>query len=89
MSCGVACRHGCDPVLLWLWCRLAAAAPIGLVDWELPYAAGVAPPPKKSISHKIVYVTFFQRGNVDSQLAHEKMLNIYNQQGNLNQNHSE
>ena len=29
-----------DPVLLWLWCRLAAAAPIGALAWELPYAVG-------------------------------------------------
>ena len=31
-----------DPVLLWLWCRLAAAAPIRPLAWELPYAVGVA-----------------------------------------------
>ena len=24
MSCGVGHRHGSDPTLLWLWCRLAA-----------------------------------------------------------------
>ena len=24
-SCGVGCRCGSDPLLLWLWCRLAAA----------------------------------------------------------------
>ena len=27
-------------VLLWLWCRPAAAAPIGPLAWELPYAVG-------------------------------------------------
>ena len=31
-----------DPALLWLWCRPAAAAPIQLLAWELPYAAGTA-----------------------------------------------
>ena len=31
-----------DPVLLWLWCRLAAAALIQPQAWKLPYAAGVA-----------------------------------------------
>ena len=31
-----------DPVLLWLWWRLAAAAPIRPLAWELPYAVGVA-----------------------------------------------
>ena len=33
--------------------------------------------------------TFFQRGNADSQQAHEKMLNTANHQGNVNQNHNE
>ena len=28
--------------MLWLWYRLAAAAPIQLLAWELPYATGVA-----------------------------------------------
>ena len=41
MSCGVGHRHGSDPVLLWLWCRPAAIAPIRPLAWELPYAAGV------------------------------------------------
>ena len=26
VSCGVGCRCGSDPALLWLWCRPAAAA---------------------------------------------------------------
>ena len=29
-----------DPVLLWLWCRLAAIAPIRPLAWEPPYASG-------------------------------------------------
>ena len=33
-------RLGSDPVLLWLWHRLAAAAQIGPLAWELPYASG-------------------------------------------------
>ena len=32
-------RHDSDPALLWLWCSLAAVAPIRPLDWELPYAA--------------------------------------------------
>jgi len=39
MSCGVGQRLSSDPELLWLWCRLAAAAPIHLLAWELSYAA--------------------------------------------------
>ena len=42
MSCGVGCRHGSDLALLWLWCSLAATAPMGPLAWEPPYAAGVA-----------------------------------------------
>ena len=42
MSCGVGHRHGLDPVLLWLWCRPAASAPIGPLAWEPPYAVGAA-----------------------------------------------
>jgi len=42
MSCGVGCRCGSDPELLWLWCRPAATAPIRPLAWELPYAVGAA-----------------------------------------------
>ena len=42
MCYGVGHRCSLDPVLLWLWHRLAAAAPIRTVVWELPYAAGMA-----------------------------------------------
>ena len=42
MSCGVGCTCGLDPVLLWLWCRPVATAPIGPLDWEPPYVKGVA-----------------------------------------------
>ena len=42
VSCVVGCRCGSDPVLLWLWCRLAATAPTGPLTWEPPDAAGVA-----------------------------------------------
>ena len=31
-----------DPVLLWLWCRLEAVAPIRTLAWESPYAVGAA-----------------------------------------------
>ena len=42
MSCGVGHRLGSDPVLLWLWHRPAATAPIGPLAWEPPYATGAA-----------------------------------------------
>ena len=31
-----------DLTLLWLWCRLAAAAAIQPLVWELPHTAGAA-----------------------------------------------
>jgi len=42
VSCGVGCRRGSDPALLWLWRRPVATAPIGPLAWEPPYAAGAA-----------------------------------------------
>ena len=33
--------------------------------------------------------TFFPRRQTDGQQAHEKVLNITNHQGNVNQNHNE
>ena len=42
MSCGVGCRQGSDPALLWLWRRPAPTALISPVAWEPPYAAGMA-----------------------------------------------
>ena len=38
LSCAVGQRHGLDLGLLWLWCRLAAVAPIRPLAWELPSA---------------------------------------------------
>ena len=42
MSCGVACRRGSDPVLLWLWRRPVATPPTRPPAWEPPYATGSA-----------------------------------------------
>ena len=47
MSYGVGHRCGSDLVLLWLWRRLEAAAPIRPLAWEIPYAMGVALKSKK------------------------------------------
>ena len=33
--------------LLWLWYRVAAVAPIGLLAWEPPYAVGLVLKSKK------------------------------------------
>jgi len=59
MSCGVGRRHGSDPALLWLWCRLAVTALIRSLAWEPPYATGVAlektKRPKKKKKGKKIY----------------------------------
>ena len=39
VTCGVGHRLASDPMLLWLWCRLAASALFGPLAWELPYDA--------------------------------------------------
>ena len=53
MSCDVGCRRGSDPTLLWLWCRLAAAAPIRPLAWEFPHATGTALKQKKNKKEKL------------------------------------
>ena len=47
MSYGVVHRCNSDLELLWLWCRLAAVAPIQPLAWECPYASGAAPESQK------------------------------------------
>ena len=42
MSCAAGCRPSSDPMLLWLWCRQAAAAQIQPLAWEPLYAVGAA-----------------------------------------------
>ena len=53
MSCGVSRRQYSDPALLWLWRRLAAAAPIRPLAWEPPYAVGAALEKTKKKAHII------------------------------------
>ena len=63
MSCGVGCRHGSDPALLWLWPRPVAMAPIRPLAWEPPYAAGaaqkIAKRQKKNIHVEPVHFSLF------------------------------
>ena len=64
-SCGIGCS---DPALLWLWRRPATAAPVQLLAWEPPYAAGVALKRKKKkvemqfISQNLGYTSEFPGG---------------------------
>ena len=55
MSCGIGCRHGLDPTLLWLWRKPAAIAPIRLLAWEPPYAASADIKRKKKEKKSLVY----------------------------------
>ena len=65
VSCGVGCRRGSDPALLWLWRRPVATAPIGPLAWEPPYATGAAQEiaksqkKKKKIKNKINAHAYF------------------------------
>ena len=59
VSCGVGRRCGLEAVLLWLWHRLAATAPIRPLAWEPPYAEGAAlEKTKRKKKRKNVYMDF-------------------------------
>ena len=59
MICGVGQRRSLGLALFWLWCRLAAVAPIGPLAWELPYAAGAAQKRKsKKINCSVVELLY-------------------------------
>ena len=47
MSCGIGCRYGSDPALLWLWHSSAGVALIRPLVWETPSAVGAALKRKK------------------------------------------
>ena len=51
-SCSIGCRWGSDLVLLWLWHRPVAAAPIQPLVQELPCATGAALKRKKKKGKK-------------------------------------
>ena len=59
MSHGVGHRCGSDPMLLWLWCRWAATAPIQPLAWELPYAASVALKRQKKVYVLFMYLCVY------------------------------
>ena len=56
---------GSLPTLLLLWCRLAGAAPIRPLAWELPYARGATLKTNKRTNEKDVRVeVWFNRISV-------------------------
>ena len=72
MRCGVGRRCSSDPLLLWLWHRLAATAPTRPLACEPPYAVGAAlekakekekenkskPPPPKTLIYLYMHNVF-------------------------------
>ena len=56
---GMGYRCSTEPVLLWLWRRPAAAAPIGPLAWELPYIAGAVIKKKKKITSVLLELFSF------------------------------
>ena len=57
VSCGIGCRRGSDPLLLWLWRRLEATAPIRPLAWEPPYAVRAAQEIAKRQKKKKIHVS--------------------------------
>ena len=68
-SCGVGHRRGLDPVLLWLWHRPAATAPIRPLAWKPPHATGAAPEKTKKKKKR--------RGGTLGQLLMSYLLDLY------------
>ena len=56
MSCGVGCKYVSDPMLLWLWHRRAAIAPVQPLAWKPPHVAGAAL--KKTKKKKKVVINY-------------------------------
>ena len=52
LSCSADHSYGSDPALLWLWCRLAAAAPMRPLAWKHPHVTGSAPKCKNKRTNK-------------------------------------
>ena len=75
VRCATGHRRGLDPVLLWLWCRLAAVAPIWPPAWELPYATGVA------LKNIYIYIKIIClnhiASNYESHYQHQDFFRVY------------
>ena len=67
MSCAVGRRCGWDLVLLWLWCRLAATAPIRPLAWEPAYAKGAARKRQKDQKTKLIQNLFSGKRTPENQ----------------------
>ena len=70
MRYGVGCRHGSDPVLLWLWRRLVATDLIGPLPWKPPNAACVALKRKKTRKKRNIFLCTPKGSWVVGHLSH-------------------
>jgi len=61
VSCGVGCRRGSDPALLWLWRRPVATAPIRPLAWEPPYAMGSGPRKRQKDKKKLIMLMIYMK----------------------------
>ena len=67
VSYGVGCRLGSDPVLLWLWCRPAAAASGRPLAWGPPYATGTTlEKPNDQKKRKFYWLGIFKSSKISS-----------------------
>ena len=76
MSCGVGCRCGSDLISLWLWCKLAAIAPIRRLACEIPYDLGAALKKKDKKKKEMKLVCILQILNI---VSHKKIFFCYSQ----------
>ena len=61
-----------DPRLLWLWCRPAAAVPIGPLAWAPPCATGAAlkrPKKQKQINKQKIYIYLSQDPHINTNIV--------------------
>ena len=70
MSCGVGCRCGLDPTLLWLWLRLMASSPIRTPSLGTSIYHGCSL--KKKEKRKIRFLKKVLKVRLSSPLCHRK-----------------
>ena len=69
MTCGVGRRRSSDPVLLWLWHRPVARAPIRPLAWEPPYAVGVVTEKTKRQKDKKKILNWLSSDKLDPKVS--------------------
>ena len=78
MSYGVDRRRSLDSELLRLCCKPAAAALIGPLAWELPYASGAALKKKKKSKQNKTHTHNVKSANTRALLRNQESVVLYN-----------